>query len=182
APADCAETTRQAIAIGLAGGSIEDATGDRDRPQYPLEAAAERVAAAAEAAGDLPFVLTARAESFLVGNPDLDDTIARLRAYAAAGADVVYAPALPDLDAIRAVCAAVDRPVNVVMGLRPPFYDVDTLAAAGVKRISVGGAVARAAFGAVLAAGREIREQGTFSFAETAVPGSALAKLMDRPR
>jgi len=182
APDDAAETIRQAIAIGLAGGSIEDATGDPDRPQYPAAAAAERIAAAAEAARGQPFVLTARAENYLVGNPDLDDTIARLQAYAAAGADVLYAPALPDLDAIRAVCAAVDRPVNVVMGLRPPFFDIDTLAAAGVTRISVGGAIARAAYGAVLAAGREIREHGTFTFAETAAPGADLARLTGRRR
>lgn len=177
-PEACAETVRAAIGAGLAGGSIEDATGEAGAPQYSVEAAVERIAAAAEAARGRPFVLTARAENYLVGNPDLDDTIGRLRAYASAGADVLYAPALPDLDAIRSVCAAIDRPVNVVMGLRPPFLSVAELEAAGVRRISVGGALARAAYGAVLQAAEEIRSRGTFSFAARAAAGAELATRM----
>jgi len=175
APEACAETVRAAIGAGLVGGSIEDATGDAGAPQYSVEAAVERIAAAAEAARGQPFVLTARAENYLVGNPDLDDTIRRLRAYASAGADVLYAPALPDLGAIQSVCAAVDRPVNVVMGLRPPYLSVTELEAAGVRRISVGGALARAAYGAVLRAAEEIRSEGTFSFAAAATSGAELA-------
>lgn len=179
-PAECADTIRMAIEAGLVGGSIEDATGTPDRPQYDIAEATDRVAAAADAARGQPFVLTARAENYLTGNPDLDDTIARLEAYAAAGAEVLYAPALPDLDAIRTVCATVDRPVNVVMGLRPPFYSVEDLASAGVRRISVGGAMARTAYGAVLAAAREIQEDGTFGFAEAAAGGPELMRLMAR--
>lgn len=149
-PGDCAETIRQAAGAGLVGGSIEDTTADRRRPIHDAALAVERVAAAVEAARALPtpFLLTARAENFLHGVPDLDDTIRRLQAFEAAGADVLYAPGLPDLEAIRTVCSAVGRPVNVVMGLSGPRYSVAELAAAGVKRISVGGALARAALGA----------------------------------
>ena len=178
APEACAETVRQACGVGLVGGSIEDATGDPDAPIYDFAQAVERVRAAAEATRDLPFLLTARSENFLCGRPDLDDTIARLQAFAEAGADVLYAPALPDMDAIRRVCAAVDKPVNVVMGLTGPVWPVAELAAAGVRRISVGGSFARAALGGLVAAAREVRESGTFTYAETAMPGSEIAKLM----
>jgi 2-methylisocitrate lyase-like PEP mutase family enzyme len=177
APDDCAATIRAAAAVGLVGGSIEDATGDPARPLYPHAQACERVAAAVEAAAGLPFVLTARTEGFLHGAPDLDVAIERLRAFEQLGADVLYAPGLPSLDAIREVCAAVTRPVNVVMGLRPQVWSVDELADAGVRRISVGGALARAAFGAVLEAAREIRDQGTFTRAAGALPGAEVARL-----
>ena len=120
----CAETIRLAAAIGLAGGSIEDATGDPQDPIYGFDLAVERVAAAAKAAHD-QFVLTARAENFLHGRPDLDDTIRRLQAFAEAGADVLYAPGLPGLDAIREVCASVSKPVNVVMGLKGATSSVE---------------------------------------------------------
>lgn len=116
-PADCAATIRAAAEVGLVGGSIEDATGDPNGPIYDFDLAVERIAAAAEAANGLPFLLTARAENHICGRPDLDDTLRRLQAYARAGANVLYAPGLPDLDAIRMVCREVDRPVNVVMGL-----------------------------------------------------------------
>ena len=118
APEDCATTIRLACEAGLVGGSIEDATGDPDAPIHGITQAVERIEAAAEAARGLPFLLTARAENYLWGRPDLDDTIARLQAFSAAGADVLYAPGLPDIEAIRTVCRAVDKPVNVVMGLR----------------------------------------------------------------
>jgi 2-methylisocitrate lyase-like PEP mutase family enzyme len=178
APQSCAETIRLACAAGLVGGSIEDATGDASAPIFTLSEAIERVKVAAEAARDLPFVLTARAENYLWGRPDLDDTIKRLQAFAAAGADVLFAPGLPDLDAIKAVCAAVHKPVNVVMGLRGPTYSVAELSAAGVRRISVGGSLARAALGALTRAAEEIKTLGTFTYAATAMPGAAIAQVM----
>jgi 2-methylisocitrate lyase-like PEP mutase family enzyme len=170
APETAAETIRLAAAVGLAGASIEDATGDPDRPIYDASFAAERIAAAVEAARALPFpfTLTARAENFLYGRPDLDDTIRRLQAFEAAGADVLYAPGLRDLGMIRTVCGAVGKPVNVIMGLGGAQFSVDELAAAGVRRISVGSAFARAALGAFLRAAREVREHGTFGFADGA--------------
>lgn len=182
-PETCAETVRLACAAGLVGGSIEDTTGDPDAPIHDFAAAVDRVAAAAEAARDLPFLLTARAENYLWGRPDLADTIARLQAFSEAGAGVLYAPGLPDLDAIRTVCRELDRPVNVVMGLRPPFWSVEELAQAGVRRISVGGSFARAAFGAVRRAAQEVLTRGTFTYADDAMPGAELFALMsaDRP-
>lgn len=177
-PQTCAETVRMACAVGLVGGSIEDATGDPAAPIHEFGQAVARVRAAAEAAHGLPFLLTARAENFLWGRPDLDDTIARLRAFAEAGADVLYAPGLPDLAAIRRVCAAVDRPVNVVMGLTGPVWSVAELAEAGVRRISVGGSFARAALGGLMRAAREVREQGTFTYAREALPGAEIARRM----
>lgn len=178
APETCAETIVLASRVGLVGGSIEDATGDPAAPIYDLPQAVERVRAAAEVARDLPFLLTARAENFLWDRPDLDDTIVRLNAFSAAGADVLYAPGLPDLDAIRAVCAAVDKPVNVVMGLRGPRFSVAELSDAGVRRISVGGSFARAALGALMRAAKEVRTHGTFDYAAEALPGATIAALM----
>ena len=168
-PESCAETIRLAAETGLAGGSIEDATGDPNDPIYDFQLAVERVAAAANAAQDCRFLLTARAENFLHGRPDLDDTIRRLQSFAEAGADVLYAPGLPSLAAIREVCASVSKPVNVVMGLQGATFSVDELAAAGVKRISVGGSFARAALGAFLRAAREVKDKGTFTYAADAI-------------
>jgi 2-methylisocitrate lyase-like PEP mutase family enzyme len=167
APEAVAETLRLAAATGLVGASIEDATGDADRPIYDRSLAVERIAAAVEAVRGLPFpfTLTARAENFLHGRPDLRDTIERLRAFEAAGADVLYAPGLRDVEAIRTVCAAVGKPVNVIMGLTGAAFSVDDLAAAGVRRISLGSALSRVALRAFLRAAQEIRERGTFSFA-----------------
>jgi 2-methylisocitrate lyase-like PEP mutase family enzyme len=156
APEDCAETIRLAAAAGLVGGSIEDATGRTEAPIYKFGLAVERIAAAAEAARGLPFVLTARADGFLHGRRDLGEVIRRLQTFEKAGAEVLYAPGLPDLDAIRTVCSTVSRPVNVVMGFSGPAYSVAELAEAGVKRISVGGSLARAALGAVVRAAREV--------------------------
>jgi 2-methylisocitrate lyase-like PEP mutase family enzyme len=169
APACCAKTIALASGVGLVGGSIEDATGEAARPIFDFSLAVERVAAAVEASRKYPFVLTARAENFLHGRPDLDDTIRRLQAFEAAGADVLYAPGLPGLEAIRTVCASVGRPVNVVMGLAGQTYSVAELQEAGVKRISVGGSFARAALGGLMRAAREVKEHGTFGYAATAM-------------
>ncbi len=174
----CAETIRLAAATGLVGGSIEDATGNPAAPIRDLQEAVERVAAAAEAANALPFLLTARAENFLWGRPELDDTIRRLQAYSAAGASVLYAPGLPSLEAIRTVCQSIDKPVNVVMGLKGPAFSVAELSAAGVKRISVGGSFARAALGALVRAAREVRETGTFTYAATAISHADASTFM----
>lgn len=169
-PEVCAETIRLASAIGLVGGTLEDATGDPNDPIYDFSLAVDRVAAAAKTAHDCDFVLTARSENFLQGRPDLDDTIRRLQAFDEAGADVLYAPGLPNLEAIREVSASVSKPVNVVMGLKGPTFSVEELAAAGVKRISVGGSFARAALGAFVRAAREVKDRGTFTYAADALP------------
>lgn len=182
APEICAETIRLACEVGLVGGSIEDATGEPARPIYDLSHSVERVQAAAEAARKLPFLLTARAENFLWERPDLDDTIKRLQAFSAAGADVLYAPGLPDIDAIRTICAAVDKPVNVVMGLKGPRYSVAELSAAGVRRVSVGGSFARAALGALLRAAEEVKSSGTFTYAADAIPAATLSQLMSQEK
>jgi 2-methylisocitrate lyase-like PEP mutase family enzyme len=178
APETCAETIELAAAAGLVGGSIEDATGDPANPIFEFGQSVERIAAASEAARALPFLVTARAENFLHGRPDLDDTIRRLQAFEKAGADVVYAPGLPDLDAIRTVCAAVETPVNVVMGLKGATYTVEELQDAGVKRISVGGAFARAALGAFMRAAIEVKENGTFTFSADAIPDAEASGFM----
>jgi 2-methylisocitrate lyase-like PEP mutase family enzyme len=177
-PETCAETIRLATETGLVGGSIEDATGDASNPIFDIALATARIAASADAARGKGFFLTARAENYLCGNPDLDDTIRRLQAYSEAGADVLYAPGLPDLAAIRSVCASVDRPVNVVMGLSGPTWPVDELRKVGVQRISVGGSFARAALGALIRAAEEVRDKGTFAYARDAVPDRVVAAMM----
>ena len=178
APETWAKTRGVAAEVGLVGGSIEDATGGEDAGVRDMGLAVERIAAAAEAAKSHQFVLTARAENYLHGRPDLKDTIARLQAFEAAGADVLYAPGLPDLDAIRTVCAEVGKPVNVVMGLRAPFYTVQELSEVGVARISVGGSLARLAYGAVQQAMRAVLQDGAFAYADKAMPGAELMGLM----
>ena len=176
-PAIAAETIKLAAAAGVIGGSIEDATGRADHPIYEIEHAVERVRAAVEAARSLsfPFTLTARAENYLHGRPDLKDTILRLQAYQAAGADVLYAPGLATKDDIAAVVRAVDRPVNVVMGLKGVQLSLAELSAFGVKRVSVGSALSRAALGAFLRAAREMREHGTFTFAAQAATSKEIS-------
>jgi 2-methylisocitrate lyase-like PEP mutase family enzyme len=172
-PETCAETIRLAAAVGLAGGSIEDATGRIEDPIYPFDLSVERIRAAVKAARQLPFpfMLTARAENFLHGRPDLKDTIRRLEAFADAGADVLYAPGLKTREEIVAVVKAVTpKPVNVVMGLAGVNLSLNELADIGVKRVSLGSTLARAAYGAFLEAAKEIRRQGTFTFAQEAVP------------
>jgi 2-methylisocitrate lyase-like PEP mutase family enzyme len=169
-PAQAAETVRMAANIGLAGCSIEDVAGRSQQGPYELSLAAERVRAAAEAAHSLPFpfVLTARAENYIVGRPDLGNTIARLQAYQEAGAEVLFAPGLKTKEDIVAVIRSVDRPINVVMGLRGVQLSLVELSAIGVKRVSVGSALSRAALGAFLRAVDEMRTQGTFNFAKDA--------------
>lgn len=172
-PEAAAETIRLAgETAGLVGASIEDTTGDRRRPVYDFQQAVERIAAAAEAAHrfPFPFVLVGRAENFLHGRPDLDDTIRRLQAFEAAGADALFAPGLTRAEDIRTVCASVGKPVNVVMGLKDTSFSVSELAALGVRRISVGSALSRAALGAFVRGAREIRDRGTFRFAQDAIP------------
>jgi len=172
-PAACAETIALAAKTGLVGGSIEDATGRSNDPIYPFALAVERVAAAVKAARSLPFpfMLTARAENFINGRPDLADTLKRLEAFAAAGADVLYAPGLKSRADIEAVVKAVaPKPVNVVMGLSGAALSLDELGAIGVKRVSLGSSLARAAYGAFVGAAREVRTRGTFTFADSAIP------------
>jgi 2-methylisocitrate lyase-like PEP mutase family enzyme len=169
APAAAAETIRRAAEAGLVGGSIEDSTGRADQPLYERALAVERIRAAVETARALPFpfTLTARAENFVVGRRDLADTIARLQAYQEAGADVLFAPGLTSAADVAAVTRSVDRPVNVLAGIRG--LDVAALSALGVRRISVGSALARVAIAAFLRAARELREHGTFVFTGDAV-------------
>jgi 2-methylisocitrate lyase-like PEP mutase family enzyme len=165
-PEAVAATFQAAVGLGLAGASIEDASGDPGAPIYDFGLAVERVRAAAAVTHALPFpfMLTARAENFLHGRRDLADTIARLQAFQDAGADVLYAPGLATEEEIRAVVSAVDRPVNVLVGMPGMSFDLAALAAMGVKRVSVGGGLARAAIGALLRAAREMHEDGSFGF------------------
>lgn len=181
-PEDAAETIRLAGAAGLVGASIEDATGNPKKPIYDFQHAVEKVAAAVEAARALPFpfVMVGRAENFLHGRPDLDDTIRRLQAFEAAGADALYAPGLTKADDIRAVCASLRKPVNVLMPLGNASLSVAELAALGVKRISVGSVLSRVALGAFARAAQEIREHGTFTFASEATPYATLNEIMSR--
>lgn len=183
APETCAETIRLAARCGLVGGSIEDATGRPAEPIFPFDLAVERVAAAAQAARALrfPFTLTARAENLLHGRNDLADTIRRLQAYAAAGADVLFAPGLRSADDIRAVVQAVaPKPVNVVMGLVGAALTLTELQALGVRRVSLGSSLARAALGELLRAAREVRDEGRFGFAQQALPFADLNTMFRR--
>jgi 2-methylisocitrate lyase-like PEP mutase family enzyme len=175
-PSHVALTIRMAGEVGLVGGSIEDATGDPTRPLFDATLATERIAAAVEAARSMPFpfTLTARAENFLRGNPDLDDTIRRLLAFERAGADVLFAPALPDLDAVRAVCAAVSKPVNFMVAIKGKSFPVVDLAAAGVKRISLAASLYRAALTGLIDAAVEARDEGTFTYVDRALTTPAL--------
>lgn len=179
-PEMAAETIRLAAAAGLVGGSIEDATGDREHPIYDIGLAIERIEAAAEAARSLPFpfMLTARAENFLYGRADLKDTIHRLRTYQEAGADVLYAPGLTTAEEIGAVVRSVDRPVNVLAGLEGEGLSLEALSELGVKRVSTGSALSRAALGAFLAAATEMRGQGTFRFAKKAVRSRTINEML----
>jgi 2-methylisocitrate lyase-like PEP mutase family enzyme len=179
-PDDAARTITMAGAIGLVGGSIEDASGDPSRPLYDVQHAAERIAAAVQAARSLgfPFVLTARAENHVRGNPDLDDTIRRLVAFEAAGADVLMAPGLPDLDAVRAVCAAVTKPVSFMAGIKGKSFTVADLAAVGVKRVTLATSLYRAAMTGLLSAATEVRDHGTFRYLDETIPTPEWNRLM----
>ncbi|OYU45130.1 MAG: 2-methylisocitrate lyase [Burkholderiales bacterium PBB4] len=178
-PEAVAETLRLAAKAGVVGGSIEDASGHRDAPLHAREFAAERIRAAAEAARSLPFpfTLTARAENYVVGRPDLADTIGRLQAYQEAGADVLFAPGLTRQEDIAAVVRSVDRPVSVMAGLPGMVLGARELAQLGVRRVSVGGSLARAAYGELLRAAMELRDHGTASYAKAAVSGLELNQM-----
>lgn len=182
APEDAAETIQMAAEVGLVGGSIEDATGDAANPIYPFEQSVERVVAAAEAARALPFAFTfvARAENFLHGVRDLDDTIRRLQAYEKAGADVLFAPGLPSIDAIRTVVASVTKPLNVVLGGARTPYGIADLAAAGVKRVSTGSSFARAALGGLRDAAQELLGPGTLTYLDRAPSYAEISALMPK--
>ncbi len=169
APAFAAETVRLAGGTGLVGCSIEDATGEKDRPLYAFDEAVERVAASVAAARSLgfAFTLTARSENFLRGNPNLDDTIKRLQAYERAGADVLMAPGLPDLAVVKAVCGALTKPFNFMVGIKGKSFTVADLAAAGVRRISLATSLYRAAMSGLMTAAQEVKDKGTFGYIDT---------------
>src|SRR5262245_29655805 len=179
-PEVVAETLRLAANVGLVGGSIEDATRESDRPVYELDLAVERVRAAAEAAHSLafPFTLTARAENYLHGRPDIRDTVKRLQAYQDAGADVLYAPGLTTRGEIATVVNSVNRPVNVVMGLHGAQLTLAELSGLGVKRVSVGSALYRTAIGAFMRAAEEMQERGSFTFAGHAATPDQLSRIL----
>jgi 2-methylisocitrate lyase-like PEP mutase family enzyme len=184
APADTARAITRAAEAGLVGGSIEDSTGVQDAPIFPSSLAADRIAAASEAARSLPFpfTLTARAENFLSGRADLDDTILRLQAYERAGADVLFAPALPTLEAVRTVCSSVSKPVNFMVGIPGKSFTVAELAAAGVRRVSLATSLYRAAMTGLIDAAREIRESGSFGYLDRLVSSAEFAGyLRGRP-
>ena len=175
-----AETIQLAAEVGLVGCTIEDATGNPDRPLYDERFAVERIAAAVEAARKLqfPFILTARAHNFLFANPSLDETIRRLQAFEKAGADVLFAPGLPDLAAVRAVCASVSKPVNFMVGIKGKSFSVSELTAAGVRRISLATSLYRAAMTGLLDAAREVMDAGQFGFLDRCMTTPELNKLM----
>jgi 2-methylisocitrate lyase-like PEP mutase family enzyme len=179
-PDEVAETVRQAAAAGLAGCTIEDTTGNDSAPLYEIAAATERIAAGAQAARklDFPFMLTARAHNFLYPNPSLDDTIRRLQAYENAGADVLFALGLPNLASVRAVCQAVTKPVNFMVGIPGISFTAKELAEAGVRRISLATSLYRAAMTGLLTAAKEVQEKGTFGFVESSAPSSEFVRLM----
>jgi len=175
-----AENIRLAAHVGLVGCTIEDATGNQHHPLYEMDLAVERIAAAAQAARALPFpfILTARAHNFLFPNATLDDTIARLRAFEKAGADVLFAPALPDLPAVRAVCAALSKPLNFMVGITGKSFSIPELAAAGVRRISLATSLYRAAMAGFLDAAREVKDTGSFTFLDRCPSTAELHQLM----
>ena len=179
-PQVVAETVRLAAGVGLVGCSIEDATGDPARPLYEFGQATERVAAAVEAARGLPFpfVLTARSENFLRGNPSLDDTIRRLQAFERAGADVLFAPLLPDLASVQEVCRAVSKPVNFMAGIKGKSFTVAELAAVGVKRVSLASSLYRMAMTGLVTAAREVKDRGSFGYLDECLPTGDLIALM----
>ena len=179
-PEVVAETIRLAADTGLVGCTIEDSTGNPDKPLYDFRLAVERIAAAAQAARALPFpfVLTARAHNFLYANPSLDDTINRLKAFEEAGADVLFAPGLPDLASVRAVCEAVSKPVNFMVGIKEKSFSVHELAQAGVRRISLATSLYRAAMTGLLNAAREIKDPGQFGFLDHCVTTAELHQVM----
>ena len=183
APDGVAETIRLAAATGLVGCTIEDFSGDPQKPLFDFNHAKVRIEAAVGAARRLPFpfTLTARAEGFLRGNPDLDDTIKRLQAFEAAGADVLMAPGLPDLATVRTVCAALSRPFSFMAGIKGRSFSTAELAHAGVKRISLATSLYRAAMSGLVNAAREVKEQGTFGYVEAMIATPEFDSFMRGP-
>jgi len=179
APGATAKAIALAAGTGLVGGSIEDASGNKDKPIFDFNHAVERVAAAAEAARGLPFVLTARSENFLRGRPDLDDTINRLQAFEKAGAEVLMAPGLPDLAAVRAVCAALKKPLNFMAGIKGKSFPVQELEAAGVRRVSFATSLYRAAMSGLINAAREVKADGTFGYLDRTLTTPELNAFME---
>lgn len=180
APEDAGTTIREASMIGLVGASIEDASGDPAKPIYDLTHATDRIAAAVSAAraSSFKFMLTARAENFLRGDPDLEDTIRRLKAYEQAGADVLFAPGLPDVEAVRRVCASLSRPFNFMAGIKGKSFPVAELVAAGVKRVSLATSLYRAAMAGLLNAAQEVKDHGTFAYIDRSLATPELNKFM----
>jgi 2-methylisocitrate lyase-like PEP mutase family enzyme len=180
APEDVAETVRLAAAVGLVGCTIEDTTGNPSRPLYDDQLAIERIASAAEAAHGLPFpfMLTARAHNLMFANASLDATIERLQAFESAGADVLFAPGLPDLEAVRTVCSALRKPFNFMAGIKGKSFSVTELADAGVRRISLATSLYRAAMTGLLEAAKEVKESGEFGFIDRSVSTAELLTLM----
>ena len=183
-PEAVAETVRRAAAVGLAGCTIEDSTGNSDAPLFEFSLAVERIAAGAEAAKScgFPFMLTARAHNLLYQNPSLDETIRRLQAFEKAGAGVLFAPGLPDLGSVRTVCQSISKPFNFMAGIKGKSFSVPELAAAGVRRISLATSLYRAAMTGFLEAAREVRDTGQFGFIDYVVSTPDLVKLMGTAR
>jgi 2-methylisocitrate lyase-like PEP mutase family enzyme len=179
-PEVVAETVRLAGDAGLVGCTIEDSTGNAGKPLYEFGLAVDRIAAASEAAHALPypFLLTARAHNFLYGDPNLDETIRRLQAFEEAGADVLFAPGLPDIASVRAVCAAISKPFNFMVGIKGKSFSVKELAAVGVRRISLATSLYRAAMTGFLSAAREVKDRGEFSFLDDSVSTQELNRIM----
>ena len=179
-PETVAETVRLAAEAGLVGCTIEDSTRDPQRPLYEFELAVERIAAASEAARALPFpfMLTARAHNFLYSTPNMDDTLRRLQAYEKAGANVLFAPGLPDIGAVRTVCAAISKPFNFMAGMKGKSFPLKELAGAGVRRVSLATSLYRAAMSGLLDAVREVKESGTFGFVDRVASTAELIEMM----
>jgi 2-methylisocitrate lyase-like PEP mutase family enzyme len=179
-PEGVAQAVLMAAETGLVGCSIEDSTGDKDNPLYDFQLACERMEAAVKAARSVPFqfTLTARTETFVSGRPDLDETIKRLVAYEKAGADVLFAPGLPELESVRAVCSALSKPVNFMVGIRGKSFSVAELSAAGVKRISFAASLYRAAMTGLIDAAREANEKGTFTYLDTTVLSQEIYRFL----
>ena len=180
APETVAETIRFAADAGLVGCTIEDTTGNQDKPLYDFSLAVERIAAAAEAARGLsfPFIMTARAHNLVYANPSLDETIKRLQAFERAGADVLFAPGIPNINAVRIVCSALSKPVNFMVGIKGRSFSVSELGAAGVKRISLATSLYRAAMSGFLEAASEVKNSGQFLFVERCVSTQELLSMM----
>ena len=181
-PEGVANVIRRCVEAGLAGASIEDFTGDMKQPIYEISLATDRIQAAAEAAHKQQpdFVLTARSENFSYGRTDLDDTIERLQAFERVGADVLYAPEVTELTDLQTLCAAVGLPVNVVVGLRTKGFSSQNLVAAGVRRVSLGSALARAAYGAAIDALQQHLVSGSFELSEGAMDYASIDQLLQK--